>query len=124
MSLARRLQGFTLIEVLVALGIVAIALAAGAQATGALTLNARRQSDFLLAQICAENELVKARLSRQMPSVGDSTEPCAQAARKNIPLTVFASSISAGLVQAQPILARACAAEAASAWRRPGSRRR
>ncbi|MDP2092523.1 MAG: type II secretion system minor pseudopilin GspI [Hydrogenophaga sp.] len=82
MSLARRLRGFTLIEVLVALGIVAIALAAGAQATGALTLNAQRQSDFLLAQMCAENELVKARLSRQMPSVGDSTEPCEQAGKQ------------------------------------------
>ena len=46
-----------------ALGIVAIALAAGSQATTALTRNALRQSDVLLAQICAENELVKARLS-------------------------------------------------------------
>jgi general secretion pathway protein I len=35
---------FTLIEVLVALGIVAIALVAGLQATAALTNNAQRQS--------------------------------------------------------------------------------
>ena len=40
-------RGFTLIEVLVALGIVAIALMAGMQATGALTRNAQRQSDLL-----------------------------------------------------------------------------
>ena len=56
-------RGFTLVEVLVALGIVAIALMAGLQATTALTRNALRQSDIVLAQLCAENELVKARLS-------------------------------------------------------------
>ncbi|MBV7540110.1 type II secretion system minor pseudopilin GspI [Acidovorax sp. sic0104] len=79
---ARRHRGFTLVEVLVALGIVAIALMAGLQATTALTRNALRQSDIVLAQLCAENELVKARLSRQMPSVGDSTLSCEQAGRQ------------------------------------------
>lgn len=74
-------RGFTLIEVLVALGIVAIALVAGLQATTALTNNAMRQSDVLLAHICAENELVKVRLAKQMPGVGDSTVPCEQAGR-------------------------------------------
>ena len=48
-----------MIEVLVALGIVAIALVAGLQATAALTNNAQRQSDMLLAQLCADNELAK-----------------------------------------------------------------
>ncbi len=75
------LAGFTLIEVLVALGIVAIALVAGSQATSALTNNALRQSDVLLAHLCAENQLVKVRLLRQMPGVGDSTEACEQAGR-------------------------------------------
>ena len=74
-------RGFTLIEVLVALAIVAIALAAGLQATTALTANALRQTSVLLAHICAENELVKARLSRQMPDIGDSTVDCQQAGR-------------------------------------------
>ncbi len=74
--------GFTLVEVLVALGIVAIALMAGLQATSALTQNAQRQSDVLLAHLCAENELVKTRLSRQMPAIGDSTQPCEQAGRR------------------------------------------
>lgn len=74
-----RQHGFTLVEVLVALGIVAIALTAGLQATAALTRNAQRQSDVLLAHICAENELVKTRLSRQMPDVGDSNVTCEQA---------------------------------------------
>jgi general secretion pathway protein I len=74
-------RGFTLIEVLVALGIVAIALAAGVRSTGALTRNAERQSDLLLAQLCAENTLVAVRLSKQMPAVGDNTTNCEQAGR-------------------------------------------
>lgn len=76
-----RQRGFTLVEVLVALGIVAIALGAGIQATLALTRNAERQSDVLLAQLCAENELVKVRLSKQLPGVGDTRLPCVQAGR-------------------------------------------
>ena len=71
--------GFTLIEVLIALGIVALALAAGSQATMSLTRNAQRQSDLVLADLCAENELAKARLSRQMPAIGDSGSICLQA---------------------------------------------
>ena len=66
-------------EVLVALSIVAIALMAGLQATNALTRHAQRQSDVLLAQICAENELIRVRLARQMPDVGDTLMTCAQA---------------------------------------------
>ena len=73
--------GFTLIEVLVALGIVAIALVAGLQATAGLTFNAQRQSDMVLAHLCAENELVKIRLSSQIPGVGDNTVACEQAGR-------------------------------------------
>lgn len=81
MARAMKHVGFTLIEVLVALSIVAVALAAGTQAMQALTNNATRQSDVLLAQLCAENEMVKIRLSRQLPSVGDSTVSCEQTGR-------------------------------------------
>ncbi len=82
-------SGFTLVEVLVALAIVAIALAAGAQATNALTRNAQRQSDMVLAQLCAENTLVQLRLSPQMPPLGDSSLPCEQA---GTPLDVTVST--------------------------------
>lgn len=75
----KRALGFTLVEVLVALAIVAIALAAGAQATNALTRNAQRQSDMVLAQLCAENQLIQLRLSPQMPPVGESSQGCEQA---------------------------------------------
>jgi len=71
--------GFTLIEVLVALSIVAIALMAGLRSTDALSRNASRQSTQWLAQICAENEFTKLRLSRQMPPAGVSTISCPQA---------------------------------------------
>ena len=74
-------RGFTLIEVLFALGIVAIALTAGVQAGIALTGNAQRQADGMLAQLCAENELVRIRLSRQMPAMGESVFQCEQAGR-------------------------------------------
>jgi general secretion pathway protein I len=75
----RHARGFTLIEILVALAIVATALAAGIQATGALTRAAERQSTQWLAQLCAENTLVAMRLTRQLPGTGDSTTTCTQA---------------------------------------------
>jgi general secretion pathway protein I len=76
-----RARGFTLVEVLVALGIVAIALAAGVRATASLTRNSERQSDQLLAHLCAENALINLRLAQQMPAVGDNTAVCEQAGR-------------------------------------------
>ena len=78
---SRRMAGFTLIEVLVALGIVALTLGAGVRAIGAMTRNAERQTDLLLAHVCAENALISVRLSRQMPAVGDNTSSCEQAGR-------------------------------------------
>jgi general secretion pathway protein I len=79
--LVPRRRGFTLIEVLVALSIVAVTLIAGFQATSALDRTALRQADLLLANLCAENELIKARLSRQMPGIGDGSVACEQGER-------------------------------------------
>jgi general secretion pathway protein I len=76
-----RALGFTLVEVLVALAIVSISLIAGLQASAALVRNAERQTDRVLAQVCAENALAQVRLSRQMPDVGTSTSNCEQAGR-------------------------------------------
>jgi len=82
-------KGFTLVEVLVALGIVAIALMAGLQATAALTRHAQRQGDMVLAHLCAENELVNVRLLRQLPGVGDTSVSCEQGGRAlRVALTV------------------------------------
>lgn len=74
-------RGFTLIEVLVALGITAVALMAGLQATGSLSRNAERQAVSMLGQMCAENELIALRLRRQLPDTGNRSVECTQAGR-------------------------------------------
>jgi general secretion pathway protein I len=71
-------RGMTLIEVLVALAIVAITLAAGIKAAGALTGNTQRLADTLAAQWCADNYLTRLRLERQLPPIGDSEFSCEQ----------------------------------------------
>ena len=71
-------RGLTLIEVLVALAIVAIALAAGIKAAAALTRNTQRLADTLAAKWCADNQLTELRLQRQFPPVGDSDFDCEQ----------------------------------------------
>ena len=74
-------RGFTLVEVMVALAITAIALVAGLKATAAQTDHADRQGAVLLAQLCAENTLTELRLARQLPGVGDFNSDCTQAGR-------------------------------------------
>jgi general secretion pathway protein I len=77
-SMPKKQLGFTLIEVLVALGIVAVALLAGLKATGSLSRNAERQTLSMLGQICAENELIALRLRRQLPDTGNNSIECTQ----------------------------------------------
>jgi general secretion pathway protein I len=74
-------RGFTLVEVLVALAIVAVALAAGLRAAGALTDNAERLAAVMAGQWCAENALTNLRLARQLPGVGDADFSCEQLGR-------------------------------------------
>jgi general secretion pathway protein I len=71
-------RGFTLVEVLVALTIVAIALGAGLKAASAMTDNATRLQLVSAAQWCAENQLTEIRLTRQFPGVGDNPFGCEQ----------------------------------------------
>ncbi|NIM40845.1 MAG: type II secretion system minor pseudopilin GspI [Hydrogenophaga sp.] len=77
----KRLRGFTLIEVLVALGVVALTLTTGLQASSALTRTAERQTEQWLATLCAENALTALRLQRQLPGTGDTDAVCEQAGR-------------------------------------------
>jgi general secretion pathway protein I len=84
--------GFTLIEVLVALGIVAVALLTGLKATGALSHNAERQQLAMLGQMCAENELIRLRLLRQLPPNGVQDQSCTQASHAlQVQLTIQAT---------------------------------
>jgi general secretion pathway protein I len=78
---ARTNSGFTLVEVLVAVAIVAITLAAGLKAAGALTDNAQRLSDIVNAQWCADNALTNLRLAKQFPGIGDIEFACNQMGR-------------------------------------------
>ncbi len=77
----RRSTGFTLVEVLVALSMVAVALMAGFKASQAAVTGVERQSQLLLAQLCVENELARLRLAAQLPGVGISEAACEQGGR-------------------------------------------
>ncbi len=74
-------RGFTLIEVLVALAIVAITLGAGIKAAGSLTSNTARLAEVTSAQWCADNQLTALKLARQFPDIGDSDFSCEQLGR-------------------------------------------
>lgn len=70
--------GFTLVEVLVALAILAVTLGAGVKAAGALVLNAQRQTQMTAAQWCADNHLTELKLTRAFPGAGQSEFICEQ----------------------------------------------
>ena len=76
-----RATGFTLIEVMVALAIVAIALAAGSRAASSVVDTSQRLSDVVLGQWCADNQLTDMRLLDQMPAIGKTPFACAQLGR-------------------------------------------
>ena len=80
--MTRRSAGFTLIEVLVAVAIVAVALSAGIKASGALVNNAQRLADVSAAQWCADNQLVELKLMRNTPGVGDVDFGCDQLGKR------------------------------------------
>ena len=73
--------GFTLLEVLIALAIVAVTLVAGMKATSLLIRSTERQADRLLAQLCVNNAITELRLSQRFPAVGDITWTCELAGR-------------------------------------------
>jgi len=77
----QRQQAFTLLEVLVAIAVAAIALAAGLRAAGAMTDNAERLAQVIEAQWCADNQLTEQRLRRNFPGIGDSDFACEQLGR-------------------------------------------
>lgn len=69
-------HGFTLIEVLIALAIVAIALGAVLRAIGALSSNVETARARLLALWSADNVLSEITITQQWPETGRSTALC------------------------------------------------
>lgn len=90
----KRQQGFTLIEVLVALAIIAVAMAAALRATGIMSANNRALQDKTLALLAAQNVLTQLRLEQGLPRAGTQTVPCAQGGRKLQCELVFTNSMN------------------------------
>ena len=73
-----RVHGFTLIEMLVALAIVAVALMAGVRAVGTMAQTSAELKLRLLAQVSAENRIAELRAARAFPGIGSRTVACPQ----------------------------------------------
>jgi general secretion pathway protein I len=71
-------HGFTLLEVLVALVIIGVALAAAMRGAMALTTTAEFTREKMLAVMTAENRLLELRLARERLDQGENTTPCDQ----------------------------------------------
>ncbi|MCT9117233.1 type II secretion system minor pseudopilin GspI [Cupriavidus gilardii] len=74
----RRPRGFTLIEVLVALTILAVALTAAMRAMGSMIEAGGSLQQRMLAGWSADNQLVALRLTKTWPEPGTRGAPCPQ----------------------------------------------
>lgn len=79
--MARNDQGFTLLEVLVALVIVAMGIAATTQAMGALTGRTEALEARMLSIWVASNRLAENRFTRAWPSLGGYQGAASQGGR-------------------------------------------
>ncbi len=73
-----RQHGFTMIEVLVVLAIIAVALAASLRAVASLATSEADLHRRRLAGWSADNELAQLRLSHQFPDIGSRSFNCSQ----------------------------------------------
>jgi len=77
-TLRRPSSGFTLIEVLIALVVVSLVLAASMRAGGTMIVTQDTLKRATVAGWSAENALADVRLSRSFPPLGLSEAPCAE----------------------------------------------
>jgi general secretion pathway protein I len=73
-------RGFTLIEVLVALAVVAVALLAAIRAAGSMAQTNAELRLRLLAQLAADNRIAELRAGGAFPAIGTRSTPCPQGA--------------------------------------------
>lgn len=92
-------SGFTLIEVLVALAIIAIALAAALRATGVLAQNNHALREKTLALMAAENRMAELRLAQRLPASGQETTPCPEGPQDMMCESTYSSSLNRGFRQ-------------------------
>lgn len=78
-NMKRGISGFTLIEVLIALVIVSLVLAASMRASGTLIVTQDALRHATLGGWSADNRLAEIRLARIFPPLGTSDAPCPQA---------------------------------------------
>jgi general secretion pathway protein I len=76
------MRGFTLIEVLVALAIVAVALTAAVRAVGSMAQSNVDLRLKLLAELSADNRIAELRAAAAFPSLGSRTVECPQGKAK------------------------------------------
>lgn len=74
----QRSNGFTLLEVLVALVIIGTALGASLRAVGSLTQNSNDLRASMMATWSAENQLSQIRLAHEWPALGQNRLDCPQ----------------------------------------------
>ncbi|MBW7861117.1 MAG: type II secretion system minor pseudopilin GspI [Rhodocyclaceae bacterium] len=78
----RPAPGFTLLECLVALAILAVALTAGIRAIGATTVSAAQVREHTLASWVAQNRLAELRATEAWPAPGRNEGHAEQAGRR------------------------------------------
>ena len=76
------MRGFTLIEVLVALAIVAVALLAAVRASGSMAQTNAEVRLRLLAQLSADNRIAELRAAGAFPPIGVRSAACPQGTAK------------------------------------------
>jgi len=74
----RALRGFSLIEILVALVLIAVAMLAVFRSLGVSTRTSEVAQARMLAQWSAENRLMEIRLRREWPNLGQDRFDCSQ----------------------------------------------
>lgn len=73
-----RQKGITLIEIMVALFVVAVSLMAASQAFAQWLNGSQQGRERMLARICAQNTLTAWTISSELPNVGTAQQSCEQ----------------------------------------------